>query len=62
MRFPVMLMAAFAAICGLAAVTPRGLRPTSPGGRDGLANPERGFRFEIYVGNLDADPGAWRHG
>ena len=61
MRIPVMLMAALAATCGLAAVTPRGIRPTSPGGRDGLANPERGFRFEIYVGNLDADPGLWRH-
>ncbi len=28
----------------------RGIRPTDPGGRDGLRNPERGFRTETLIG------------
>lgn len=28
----------------------RGIRPDDPGGRCGLLNPERGFRFESYIG------------
>lgn len=27
-----------------------GIRPTDPNGRKGLRNPERGFRFELYIG------------
>ena len=27
-----------------------GIHPDDPGGRDGLANPERGFRLESYIG------------
>ena len=27
-----------------------GIRPDDPGGRDGLTNPERGFRLESYIG------------
>ena len=34
----------------------RGIRPGDRGGRDGLANPERGFRFEIGVGRIPSDP------
>ena len=33
----------------------RGMRPVDKDGRDGLANPERGFRFEIGVGRIPSD-------
>ena len=39
----------------------RGIRPTDSIGRDGLANPERGFRFEIGVGRLPEDPVKFSH-
>ena len=41
--------------------TYRGMRPTDDNGRDGLANPERGFRFEIGVGRLAEDPVKFTH-
>ena len=34
----------------------RGIRPTDANGRDGLCNPERGWRFEIGVGITPEDP------
>jgi hypothetical protein len=34
----------------------RGLRPSAPNGRQGLRNPERGYRFEIIIGALAGDP------
>ena len=37
------------------AKTFRGMRPVDKDGRDGLANPERGFRFEIGVGRIPSD-------
>jgi hypothetical protein len=33
----------------------RGIRPTDPGGRKGLMNPERGLRFELGTGRLASD-------
>lgn len=36
--------------------TYRGIRPTDPQGGDGLANPERGYRFETNVGATPDDP------
>ncbi len=36
--------------------TYRGIRPSDPDARNGLLNPERGFRFEIGVGRLPDDP------
>ena len=44
-----------------AAETYCGIRPTDPDGRDGLANPERGWRFEIGVGRLPEDPVRFTH-
>ena len=44
-----------------AAETYCGIRPTDPDGRDGLANPERGWRFEIGVGRLPEDPVKFTH-
>ena len=41
--------------------TYRGIRPTDPQGRDGLANPERGFRLEIGVGRRPNDVAQFRH-
>ena len=38
-----------------AAETYRGIRPTDENGRDGLRNPERGWRFEILVGSRPDD-------
>lgn len=32
-----------------------GIRPSDPGGRDGLRNPERGFRLETRIGEFDED-------
>lgn len=32
-----------------------GIRPNDPDGRRGLRNPERGFRFEILVGQIPSD-------
>ncbi|MCF6284882.1 MAG: DUF4874 domain-containing protein, partial [Candidatus Hydrogenedentes bacterium] len=34
----------------LRSVRYEGIRPSDPGGRGGLPNPERGFRHEIYIG------------
>ncbi len=39
----------------------RGIRPSDKDGRDGLPNPERGFRFEIGVGKLPEDPVRFSH-
>ena len=39
----------------------RGIRPVDKDGRDGLSNPERGFRFEIGVGRLPSDPVQFRY-
>lgn len=39
----------------------RGLRPTDPNGRNGILNPERGFRFEIGVGKIPADEVKFTH-
>ena len=40
-----------------------GIHPDDPGGRDGLANPERGFRLESYIGQTPGSKmwgqGAW---
>ena len=41
--------------------TYRGIRPDSPHGREGLLNPERGWRFEIGVGQLPNDVSKFRH-
>ena len=41
--------------------TYRGIRPNDPQGRDGLANPERGFRLEIGVGRRPNDVVQFRH-
>lgn len=42
-------------------ITYRGIRPTDAAGRNGLPNPERGFRFEIGIGMLDDDPVKFDH-
>ncbi len=39
----------------------RGMRPVDKDGRDGLANPERGFRFEIGVGRIPSDMVKFAH-
>lgn len=39
-------------------VTYHGIRPTDPGGRDGLWNPERGFRIETLIAEPPGQP-AW---
>lgn len=36
----------------------RGIRPTDPGGRDGLRNPERGWRIETLIADFDGQ-GGW---
>ena len=36
----------------------RGIRPTDPGGRDGLRNPERGWRTETLIADRDS-AAAW---
>ena len=58
----VALAAAFAELlcpCGAegqeTTVTYHGLRPTDPGGRDGLRNPERGLRIETLIAELPGD-------
>lgn len=33
-----------------------GIRPSDPGGRSGLQNPERGFRLEAYIGQPPGSP------
>ena len=48
--------AADAAAPATTTVEYHGLRPTDPGGRDGLRNPERGFRTEACLAQV---PGAW---
>ncbi len=44
-------------------LTYHGIRPDDPGGRNGLPNPERGFRLESYIGQPPGDDiwgrGAW---
>jgi len=35
----------------------RGIRPTDPGGHDGLRNPERGWRIETLIADFDGDAG-----
>lgn len=39
----------------MAEKTFRGIRPTDPNGRNGLRNPDRGFRFEIRVAEHEED-------
>ena len=39
----------------------RGISPGDANGRDGLLNPERGFRFEIGVGRTPEDPVKFGH-
>ena len=39
----------------------RGISPGDANGRDGLLNPERGFRFEIGVGRTPGDPVKFGH-
>jgi len=40
-------------------ITFNGIRPGDANGRDGLANPERGFRFELGVGMVASDMVPW---
>ena len=48
---------------GIRTIRYHGIRPDDPGGRDGLANPERGFRLESYIGQPPGSDmwgqGAW---
>ncbi|MCP4640522.1 MAG: DUF4832 domain-containing protein [bacterium] len=39
----------------------RGIRPTDPGGRDGLRNPERGLRIETKIAEAPGAPGGPAH-